>query len=815
VQNGAGGAFARTLHLEAPEVTCCVIDVPTGHPMAPKWAVQEALAASGYSEVHYDREGIRRTPVLKAVRPEVSPVWSDGLGSRDVLLVTGGGKGIGAECALHLARETGVRLALLGRSRPETDLSLSSNLQRIAGSGAAFQYFSADVTDHESVRDAVHAAEKALGPVTSVLHSAGNNTPQLITGLEIDAFQRTLKPKLDGLRNVLAAIQPERLRLLITFGSLIARTGLPGEADYGMANEWLRRYLEEWHEKHPMCRCLHLDWSVWAGVGMGERLSRLRTLTQQGITPIPVDEGLRILHELIKRDVHDTSLVIAGRFGDPPTISLEQPELPFLRFLEHVRTHVPGVELIADSELSTESDPYLNEHVYEGERLVPAVIGLEAMAQVVMPLLNTKTPPEFEEVKFQEAIPIPAGGAITLRVAALVTKPGRCRVVLRSSTTAFQIDHFCATCTVMGDTRRHDESWTPGEAGMLPLAAEKDLYGKLLFHSGRFRRLYGYHLLRAKECIAEITAAVSCDWFWRYLPGELVLGDPAVRDTAIHAIQCCIPQSSLLPFAVRHISTARLPGVDAGFVHAKERESDGETFVYDVEITDSHGTVLEQWAGLRLRRMKDVALDGTLPAPLLGPLLERRIVSLVPGWEATVIVEPADGRDRRAQSEVAVRRATGISRRVVRRPDGKPEIVGSKLHVSASHSADLIVAVAGTKVVSCDAEQVVRKPKSVWLDLLGVDRFTLAELIAQRTQVGFDIAATHVWTATECLAKAGAIPGSPLVLDTCDQPGALLFACGSRRIATFEVAGNARVRVFAFLNSAESVLCERSSFATL
>ncbi len=39
---------------------------------------------------------------------------------------------------------------------------------------------------------------------------------------------------------LLVAVDPAALKLLITFGSLIARTGLRGEADYGLSNEWLR-----------------------------------------------------------------------------------------------------------------------------------------------------------------------------------------------------------------------------------------------------------------------------------------------------------------------------------------------------------------------------------------------------------------------------------------------------------------------------------------------------------------------------------------------------------------------------------------------
>ena len=94
-----------------------MVDVPFDHPQAADWVLAEAANAMGYSEAHYDATGRRRVPVLKVLADEPEPTkWP--LGRDDVLLVAGGGKGIAAHCAISMARETGVRLALLGRSQP-------------------------------------------------------------------------------------------------------------------------------------------------------------------------------------------------------------------------------------------------------------------------------------------------------------------------------------------------------------------------------------------------------------------------------------------------------------------------------------------------------------------------------------------------------------------------------------------------------------------------------------------------------------------------------------------------------------------------
>ena len=77
-----------------------------------------------------------------------------------------------------------------------------------------------------------------------MLHGAGANTPRLLDGLSEDQFQATLAPKVAGLQHVLACLDPSRLRLCLAFGSLIARAGMRGEADYAVANEWLRLRLD-------------------------------------------------------------------------------------------------------------------------------------------------------------------------------------------------------------------------------------------------------------------------------------------------------------------------------------------------------------------------------------------------------------------------------------------------------------------------------------------------------------------------------------------------------------------------------------------
>ncbi len=786
-QRGGGGAgFARTLHLERPGTGVAVVDVPPDDPRAAGWVAAEAAAAlpGRYAEARYGADGVRREPVLAA-----TPAGAGGalpLGPDDVLLVTGGGKGIAAECALALARASGARLALLGRSRPESDAALAANLERFAAHGIVFRYHAADVGDPAAAAAAVRAAGAALGPVTGVLHGAGHNLPRRIEALDADAFREALRPKTDGLRAVLAAADPGRLRLLVAFSSIIARTGLRGEAHYALANEWMGREVERFAGAHPGCRCLSLEWSVWSGVGMGERLGVLEGLAREGVTPIPVDAGVAALLGLLAAPPPAVCVTVAGRFGPPPTVRLEGAELPLRRFLERPRVHYPGVELVADSVLAPATDPYLEDHVVRGERLFPAVMGLEAMAQAAMALAGAAGRPVFEEVAFQRPVVVPAGGSETIRVAALARGAGEVEVVLRAEATGFAVDHFRARCR-FGAAPAAAAVPPAAAPGAVALDPARDLYGGLLFHGGRFRRLAGYRRLAARECVADVTAGDGAPWFGAFLPAALELGDPGARDAAIHAVQACIPHALLLPVGVERIA-AYGPAAGPVTVHARERSGDGENFVWDVVVADGEGRVAERWDGLRLRRVADLPVRDEWPEALLAPYLERRIGELAPSGSVRVALHPGGaGNGRRRGSDAALGEAAGGGA-VLRRPDGRPEVPGGPM-VSASHGRAVTLGVAGPGV-GADVERVVPRASAAWRGLLGAERQRLAERVAAESGEDGDTAATRVWCAGESLKKGGVAPDAPLVLASASADGWVVLRSGPRVIPTYA----ARVR---------------------
>ena len=139
-------------------------------------------------------------------------------------------------------------------------------------------------------------------------------------------------------------------------------------------------------------------------------------------------------------------MVVTGRFLKCPRFSLSNRISPFLRFLEQPRVYYPGVELVVDVDLATSTDLYLDDHQLDGERLLPAVMGLEAMAQVAMGLTGSTQPPIFEEAEIQCADCGAGERNKKIRVAALLRDNGFVEVAVRSEESDFQVDHFTALC---------------------------------------------------------------------------------------------------------------------------------------------------------------------------------------------------------------------------------------------------------------------------------------------------------------------------------------------------------------------------------
>lgn len=335
-----------------------------------------------------------------------------------------------------------------------------------------------------------------------------------------------------------------------------------------------------------------------------------------------------------------------------------------------------------------------------------------------------------------------------------------------------------------------------------------ELYGDMLFQGKRFQRLLSYRRVSARHVVAELSTTATGPWFGAFSSQDRVLADPGVRDAAMHVLQACVPDGTLLPEGVDRIVLARSPGLEESecvLLEAVERAWEGDSYVYDVDVSDPYGTPLERWEGLRLRAVRRTGGSGPWVPALLGSHLEREVERVLGGSRA-VVVEPdagSDTEDRRAVTELAVGRALNRPVRVHHRPDGRPEVSGAR--VSAAHGAGVTLAVVGEGGIACDVESVAERSEPEWNGLLGEGLVSLRDLVAEQVGESDHAAATRVWGALECLRKVGDV-GRSLTLESVAEHGWVVLSSGDARIATWTTTLNGRPEpvVFAVLHGKES-----------
>ncbi|SDW08623.1 enediyne polyketide synthase [Saccharopolyspora shandongensis] len=706
-----------------------------------------------YAELHVDAAGgITRTALRHRELVGGQPLP---LQRGDVCLVTGGVRGITAHSALALAERTGCTLVLLGRTAAD-DPEISAAVRDIRTRVDA-HYLSCDVADRAAVA-AMAAAASAHGPVRGLLHGAGVNEPRRLADVTGESLAATMRPKVDGLEALLSAC--EDLRLVVGYGSIIGRFGLPGQAEYCLANDVLRHRLEAWAA--PDRRVHLLEWSLWSGIGMGVDLGVLESLRAQGVVPIGPEQGNSALLDVLATPDAPVSLLVTSRFPAMPTASFGTGPEPLLRFDEDRLTRTPGVEAVSDAHLSPGADRYLDDHRIACTPILPAVLGLEAMAQVAS-VAGADCARSFTDVELRE--PIAVDDEATIRIAAL-TGGGGAEAVIREARDGFRADKFTARITAAPSEPAAIHAAEPPEQAQPP----HPYYGKILFHSGRFRRLLRYDVLSAFRVRAWIQATDQ-DWFSEFHSGDLLLGDPGAHDAALHVLLACVPHRLALPTGVDRMTVWREPRGPLRVI-ADEREHTADTYCFDVDVVDPGGAAVARWEGLRLRATGEHRAS-ELPLRLAGPWLSRRLVEtgLADGIELITAVG--------ARGDAA-----GLLTRVLGAPAGHDP--RGALHVPGGHASAaytggcLLLGVAGTPI-GLDWQRISPTEPIRPAVLERVDR-GLVDEVADKVGEDPAAAAARVWTAREAVVKLGHEQGHPLNIDHVTEDGLVVVRAGQVRV---------------------------------
>ncbi|WP_298036314.1 type I polyketide synthase [uncultured Desulfuromonas sp.] len=814
----AGAALLKTLSLEHKKLHWKSVTMPDSW-SAEKFAqtaVLEFGTASDRIEFHYDADELRTSPT--AVPLETPSGDAPRIGGTDVILVSGGGKGITFEMALELGRKTGTKLALLGSSpppEPSADAEgdeLARNLKRMGMEGIRHLYLQCDVTDAEAVAGVVKDVERNLGTVTGLLHGAGISKFAEFRSMDMESYLHCIRIKAHGLYNLLSALSLEKLKTLHVISSVLGRTGMARQADYTFANAWLDGAVESLRQAHPGLHALTLGYSVWEEIGIGAKSGSIDILRSGGVASIPVAEGTASYWNLASRAWSGSTFVVTGTLGATIDAKLYPPPvLPKMRFLEKPVRFLPGVELVAEASLSHVKDLYIPEHVFDGTPMFPGVMALEAMTEAAMACCGRQDLPVLRAIRFNRPLIIPENAEVRVRTMAYSGAPDGettlVRVAMSSEADGFEADHFQVECVFgLPDPPKAALANCPELPAPLPVDPE-EFSPTPLFQGKFFRRISGVlTLTTAEESITRIRVPEGAQYFDGGSEQTLASPSPAVRDACLQSGALIMPPG-YLPEGMEEIRFYRRPleGEELTCWTRATLNDDG-AFTADLAIFDADGNLVETINGLSVRapatetglgekpvknwlelaRLAEQAQEQLIAAPLTlaivshGTMKADDLAELTAGEQKRIRDQVSESRQGSSLANtLAARRAvlalarntgneglTGADFTLAHSAEGKPEVVFGWSTKDRKHPAPSIslsdvdgmsLALAGSGPVGIDMEAVSVRDAETWRGLLGPDGYGLALSLSQATEEAFDISATRVWTLLEAGKKANGL----------------------------------------------------------
>jgi len=860
-------ALAKSVHLERHDLKTRVLDFdPTldEAEIAAK-TISEMHGPENFAEVGYDRLLARRTLEAVSLQPEEYKLDSASWSPDDVILVTGGAKGITSECALTLARATGVRMALIGRTplwadreHFAQDEKILSLLQRYERHGLEVRYYSCDVCDRKLLKETLQRIRQDLGQITGVIHGAGLNIPRRIHQATAEDAFKEVSPKVIGALNLLAELSHDPPKIIVGLTSVIGITGMPGNSWYAFSNEALDLILRRFRAEHPQTRTQSVAYSVWRDEGMGAKLGSVAALKTKGIDAIPTDEGVKRFVRLLLHNPGAHQVIVAARMAPVETLAMQAAApIKGARYLEKLVQHIPGVESAFMAHLSPEQDLYLQDHCFNGSYLFPAVFGLEAMSQVVAHVAGIS---EFHRVRIEDLqlnrpITVDSENGADIVIYAHVQESGSAedRFVVKAGIfrpgMESESDLFSARF-VLGRSDRPAVR-LPGRRRKRLNFNPADLYRqRLLFQGPRFQRIDKVYQLEQQgaESGTVVVGTSSCTQdpgqlaFANPETRRLMLGDPFQRDTLLQSAALMIPQDTSLPISVKCWDIYRcrtdVSERDGFYIQTRVKAPQENEVNTAVTFFSPENNLIEKLEGYRLKILQHNAEYPTV-ADLLEPddhdtaALQKHLARLT---HETNLKLPEVGlaflpgihdlsKSSRRELEhplivKTVQKAAGHAQpaagqvEISWQPSGKPvaSMAGETLELSLAHDHRYCLTAVAERPVGCDLAPVTHRSLRQWKALLGPAYRPLID--EQLDADALDLQCTSLWAAREALQKLGITNVKSLSEEQRAENGTVLYCDtdeGVRKIVTFPILltrGNQRLIALSVIDSRDQMTAD-------
>ncbi len=584
VQGGLS-ALSKTAAKEWAGVCCRAIDVASDwedHQAIARAVVSELLVKdpAGPNEIGFDSKS-RFMLLLQPAPYSLNRRIDINMDPQDVVVITGGARGITALAAYALARHAQPTLVLLGRSplpppppewladikgeasvkkaildnefagakatpakieksfqRHMADREITQNLEKLRQAGVNVIYRSVDVRNAVDVQTVIDSIRSDYGPIKAVIHGAGVLEDRLIVDKTAEQFNRVFDTKVEGLRSLLRATRSDSLRYLVLFSSVSARMGNRGQSDYAIANEVLNKMAWKEAHKRPHCKVISINWGPWDGGMVSSSLKK--AFQQKHINLIEPDAGAMCMLYEMSEDKNGPKEVVVGAEMPSENLSAALPDIFSKKPRPHVSEASSRLSLTVQREIDVDRYPILKSHVLNGQPVVPLALMTEWLGHCAL----HENPGLFlhglDDIRVLKGIVL-TNGKKTIRLLAGKARKKESvfevdveirdgvkdnKEIIHSRAKAILTDSPDAPPIV--NRPMHSEALT----AKTYFRSIDDVYEKILFHGSQLRGIRDIINCSATGMIARISSAPSpSEWMSDPLRSSW-LGDPLALDAA-------------------------------------------------------------------------------------------------------------------------------------------------------------------------------------------------------------------------------------------------------------------------------------------
>ena len=570
----------------------------------------------------------------------------------DLLKLKRDRKGFGLELQERM-RQAGEKVTpvqierqLLALERASATLEV---MKTVEAAGGHARYIPCDVTNENSVINAIETIREATDKVDVFIHAAGLDKSRKIESKPFEEFQQVIDVKAKGFKYIFNALENNHLLpdKVVFFSSVAGRFGNSGQTDYGAANDLLAKYAQWLPKRYPGMQAVAIDWSAWAEVGMASRGNMPRLMEMAGIDLLKPEEAAPMVRNELNLG-QSGEVVIAGSLGILESslnekncgMDIEKADAalragtPIHRMFSHLTAFDSNSGIQLEGELDPAQLSYLRDHAINGIPVLPGVVGIEGFAiaskHIASVLASTSKGFEIkklEKIRFQA--PLKFYGNKTRKIAwhaaayrkpeGIVIKASLESDIKRRDGTISHLNHFDSLVYLTQNPAEAESVTAAPKWGKRRSVSSEEIY-KLYFHGPSFQVLDA----------AQLSESAVLGKFNKQLMN--VPADESVPYMKSLLIELCFQSAGLwevgstgvlsLPQSVGNLSFYKQP-INKGpiFAEVQPREHEGQ-ISFDAKVVDAKGNVILELEDYRTSPLPYSA-DKKLVEPIKSMVTEQ------------------------------------------------------------------------------------------------------------------------------------------------------------------------------------------------